>query len=198
MRRRVSVFALALFLFMPGLAPRVHAATWDLDALLRDFAAAKSARAAFTEQKTSALLTAPLRLTGELRYTAPAHLEKIVATPVHERLIADGDRLTLERTRADGGISTHRLALDDHPLLRPLIAGVRATLAGDGATLARHYVPALSGNAQAWELNLLPRDAEVRAAITRVRLHGRGAQIREIEIDEAGGDRSLMRLRPLP
>ena len=194
MMRRFERAFLALLL----LAPSAHASEWNLDALLQKFAAVKSARAGFTEQKTSALLTAPLRLTGELHYTAPARLEKIVATPVREHLIADGERLRLERTRADGGVSTHRLALDDHPLLRPLIAGVRATLAGDGAALARHYVVALSGSERAWELHLLPRDAQVRAAISRVRLHGRGTQIREIEIDEAGGDRSLMRLWPLP
>lgn len=193
MTRRLNGLALALLL----LAPSAHA-VWDIDTLLRGFAAVKSSRAAFSEQKYNALLTTPLQLTGELSYTAPARLEKIVATPVRERLIADGDRLRLERTRADGGVSTHRLALDDHPLLRPLIAGVRATLAGDGATLARHYVVALNGSAQAWELNLLPRDAAVRAAIVRVRLQGRGTQIQAIEINEAGGDRSLMRLRPLP
>ena len=192
MTRARKAFLLVLVLC----APPVHAA-WDLDALLREFAAVKSARAAFSEQRFNALLTTPLQLSGELRYTAPASLEKIVVSPVRERLIAEGDRLRLERTRVDGEVSTYRLALDDHPLLRPMIAGVRATLAGDGATLARHYVVALNGGPQAWELNLLPRDAAVRAAITRVRLHGRGAQIREIQIDEASGDRALMRLRPL-
>lgn len=194
MRRQCTRALLALLLLAPG----AHANEWNLDTLLQRFAAVKSARAAFTEEKISALLNAPLRLRGELAYTAPAHLEKIVVTPVRERLIADGDRLRLERTLANGGISTHRLTLDDHPLLRPLIAGVRATLAGDGATLARHYVVALSGSEQAWDLHLLPRDATVRATIVRVRLQGHGPQIREIEIDEASGDRSHMRLRPLP
>lgn len=190
-RLRRAIVALCLF------APSAVASQWDVPALLAGFAAVKSARATFTEQRFNALLDTPLQLRGELRYSAPGRLEKIVAEPVQERLIADGEQLRLERTQAGGGIATHRLALDDHPLLRPLIAGVRATLAGDGATLARHYVLALNGTAQAWELHLLPRESSVRATITRVRLQGRGAQIREIEIEEAGGDRALMRLRPL-
>lgn len=179
-------------------APGVGANDWDIASLLHGFAEIKQARAAFDEQKYSALLTTPLRIAGELTYTAPARLEKTITSPVRERLIADGERLRVERPHADGSVATYRLALDDHPLLRPLIAGVRATLAGDAATLERHYVLALSGSEQAWELHLLPRDAAVRAVVTRVRLQGRGAQIREIEINEASGDRSLMRLRTLP
>lgn len=178
--------------------PVARAQDWDLTALLQQFAAVKQSHAAFDEQKYSTLLTTPMLTAGELTYTAPARLEKTVATPIRERLIAEGERLRVERTRADGSVATYRLSLNEHPLLRPLIAGVRATLAGDGATLARHYVVALNGSEQAWELHLLPRDEAVRAVVTRVRLQGRAAQIREIEINEANGDRSLMRLRALP
>lgn len=194
---RAIVLRVALGLCL-SVVPNARSDDWNIIALLHGFAAVKQARAAFDEQKYSALLTTPLRIAGELTYTAPARLEKIVVSPVRERLIAEGERLRVERTRADGSVATHRLVLDDHPLLRPLIAGVRATLAGDAATLERHYVLALSGNERAWELHLLPRDAAVRAVVTRVRLHGRGAQIGEIEINEASGDRSLMRLRALP
>ena len=177
------------------LTPAAAAPKWGLPELMQAFARVPAMDSTFTEQRESSYLNAPVTLSGELRYVAPQRLEKHTLAPVNERFVADGDRLSVERL-VNGKVQSHRVSLHDYPQLRPLIDGVRATLAGDGATLARYYTPGLSGNAQSWRLRLLPREAALRERISEVRIDGRAAVIIGVEIHEAGGDVSRMRITP--
>lgn len=190
MRRLWMIAALSA-----SLAPAAAAPKWGLPELMQAFARVPAIDSTFTEQRESIYLNAPVTLSGELRYVAPQRLEKHTLTPVNERFVADGDRLSVERI-VNGKLQSHRVSLHDYPQLRPLIDGVRATLAGDGATLARYYTPGLSGNAQSWRLRLLPREAALRERISEVRIDGRAAEIVGVEIHEAGGDVSRMRITP--
>lgn len=167
--------------------------TWDIAALMRALARVQTLESKFVEQRESLYLTKPLTISGTLSYRAPRHLEKHSLTPVDERFIADGDKLSIERVR-DGKLARHRLNIQDYPQLRPFIEGVRATLAGDLTTLERFYTVALTGSAAAWQLRLLPRDASLRERIHEVRIHGADTRIRTIEIHEASGDTSRMRI----
>lgn len=190
MRRLWMIAALSALL-----APATAAPKWGLPELMQAFARVPAIDSTFTEQRESVYLNAPVTLSGELRYVAPQRLEKHTLAPVNERFVADGDRLSVERI-VNGKLQSHRVSLHDYPQLRPLIDGVRATLAGDGATLARYYTPGLSGNAQSWRLRLLPREAALRERISEVRIDGRAAEIVGVEIHEAGGDVSRMRITP--
>lgn len=170
----------------------VHAADGialaDLMALLRRDAPS-SAR--FNETKQMALLDRPLESSGELLFTPPARLEKRTTSPGSERLVVDGDRLVIERMGR-----TQTMSLAQLPQVATILEGVRATLAGDGATLARLYRVGLEGGADSWRVSLVPRDAEVAKVVSRIVLAGVRGDVRRVEIEQADGDRSFMQITP--
>ena len=79
-----------------------------------------------------------------------------------------------------------------------LVEGLRATLSGDVAALQRHYTPRLAGTAQEWTLTLTPREPGIAALVAAIRLAGRESQVLRFEVDEAGGDTSVMVIEGRP
>jgi outer membrane lipoprotein-sorting protein len=174
-----------------GLSP-AHAET-PLEALMRRFAAVRTSRATFTEEKAIPELELPLPSRGTLSWQAPDRLEKHTTTPIEEILRVEGDRLTLERPQQD---VRQTLSLDRSPEIRPLVEAIRATLAGDLATLRRHYAVAFEGDpADAWRMVLTPLSPRVLAAVQHITLAGRGAAILSVESQQGGGV-SRMRIEP--
>lgn len=172
-------------------APAVAAAGWNLDSLMQHLAANAGGRVQFEETRHLAILDQPLRATGELVYIAPARLERHTETPVRESMVLDGDTLTLTREAR-----THTLSLRDYPEAAALIDSIRATLAGDLAALQRTYAVSLAGSEQAWTLDLLPADPQVAQVVLRITIRGSGAVVRGVDILQADGDRSSMKIEP--
>ncbi len=172
-------------------APAVTAAGWNLDSLMQRLAANAGGRVQFEETRHLAILDQPLRATGELVYIAPARLERHTETPVRESMVLDGDTLTLTREAR-----THTLSLRDYPEAAALIDSIRATLAGDLAALQRTYAVSLAGSEQAWTLDLLPADPQVAQVVLRITIRGSGAVVRGVDILQADGDRSSMKIAP--
>lgn len=178
--------SLALGLLLPALG---YAQAWDFAALMREMAQVESSRARFVETRQIALLTQPLELKGSLSYERPHRLAKHVQSPVDELLSVDGDALTvLNRTKGEQRV----LSLREQPAAGALVASVRATLAGDGAELERHYKSELSGTRGAWRLRLVPRNARVARHVQEIVLSGAQARLERIESVETSGDRSTM------
>ena len=180
-------------------APRAYAdppglTTWGLPQLMAGMREVRTATARFSERKFDRLLKQPLLSSGTLIYVAPDQLQKETLAPVPSRMTVKGDRLTV--VQPDG--KTRDLSLSDYPALGALIESARATLAGDGATLARYYSPTLTGDARAWSLLLEPRDERLRAILTSIRIQGAGNAIRGIETQEHDGDRTEMTILPEP
>jgi len=169
--------------------PPAGAADWGLEQLMRGFAQVKSSTARFVERKHVAILTAPLESSGTLAYAAPGRLEKHTAAPRAESLVLDGDRLTLE-DKGEGRKRT--LGVQEYPVVQAFVEGIRSTLAGDLATLDRHYRVGLEGNERKWRLTLKPRAQEMRDFVSEIRIAGNRNRIDTIEILEAQGDRSVM------
>jgi outer membrane lipoprotein-sorting protein len=166
-----------------------HAQGWDLQALLSEMATVQSSRTRFVETRHLALLTRPVELKGSLTYERPHRLAKHVESPFDETLTVDGEALSLvNRTSGEQRF----VSLREQPALRALVESVRATLAGDRAQLERHYRVAFSGARNAWQLQLVPRDTQLRAYIESITLSGAGARLQRIEALEGGGDRSVM------
>jgi len=86
--------------------------------------------------------------------------------------------------------------LAGQPVALAWIEGIRASLAGDTESLTRRFRSGLSGTADAWAMRLEPIDARVAAALARVDVRGRRAQILSIEILDAQGDRIAIALTP--
>ena len=186
---RVVLVALAL-----AVSGATCAATGEpeLAGLMRELATVPSARARFVETKQVALLKAPLVLTGTLSYERPDHLEKHVLTPYDERIVIAGTQVTVENNARN---QTRNVSVASNPTLLALVESLRATLAGDLVALERHFEVTLERAASEWTIALVPRDPGTLALITRIRLTGRGNQLRHIDIEEAGGDRSNMSIQ---
>ncbi len=182
-RRRLLLLPAAVGLHAAA-APALRAEA-PLDALMRGFAARRANDATFTEEKTLPELDEPLRSSGTLSWRAPDRLEKHTTEPVEEMLRVEGDRLTIARQ----GAPPRTLSLDQAPEIRPLVEAIRATLAGDLATLRRYYAVEFSGAApeQGWTMVLIPLSARVRAAVQRITLAGRGAAVLSVETQQGGG-----------
>jgi hypothetical protein len=143
--------------------------------------------ARFSERKELAVLEDPLLLTGTLRYNAPHYLQKHTLTPHDERYTVEQDWLTIETSEGQ-----RNLYLPGHAEVGALVEAIRATLAGDLATLQRHYLLQLAGQPTAWTLRLEPLAEQMAEYVSAIIFHGRGAQVLNVETLETGGDRSVM------
>jgi outer membrane lipoprotein-sorting protein len=175
-----------------AVAAGVSAAEPALDDLMRQLAGVPRARARFTETKQVALLKTPLTLTGTLSYERPDRLEKHVLTPYDERIAIVGTQVTVENNTRG---RMQNVSVGSNPTLHALVESLRATLAGDLAALERHFDVTLERKGEVWTIVLVPREPGTLALITRIRLGGSGNQLRRIDIEEAGGDRSEMSIQ---
>ena len=159
--------------------------------LMRRLAAVESSRATFVETRHSALLKEPLVLRGTLTYRRPASLEKRVEQPYEERVAIDGDVLVIESRRG----RKLKTSVSGSPGIAALVEGIRATRAGDLAALERHYEVGIAGRAERWSMTLKPADAEVARHVATIVVSGVAGRIARVEVQEAGGDRSVMDIR---
>jgi outer membrane lipoprotein-sorting protein len=162
----------------------------DLDAVMHLLAARRHGEVSFVEQHFLSLLKKPVESTGELIYDAPNRLEKRTLEPHPETLVLAGDVVTVQR-----GHSSHVLDLKSYPQVIPLIESVRATLAGDRASLERMFRLEFTGDLTRWTLVLVPREL-VGKTVARVQIDGYRDVLLKVEIRQTDGDRSLMTLRP--
>jgi hypothetical protein len=194
--RRAEAAAAALFFIagLPGSActwAQEPATGWSLETLMRDLGQVRSSKARFVERKYLKVLNAPLELRGTLTYVAPGNLEKRTLSPKAETLTVEGDRLTIESAARN----EHRtLRLQDYPVLWAFVESIRSTLSGDIQALERFYRIELEGGPLQWRLYLVPRDKEMRAVISLIRIGGSRDRVDRIEVHEANGDRSVMKV----
>jgi outer membrane lipoprotein-sorting protein len=177
----------------PAAATDAGEADEALSQLMQQLAARRHAHASFVERQTLAVLSRPVESSGELFYDAPDRLEKRTLKPKLETLILEQGQLRIQR-----GKRTYTLALRDAPQAAPFIDTIRATLAGDLPALQRNYALEFRVVGGDWTLQLMPRDAQLLRVVKRVRIDGSGAELREVNIDSADGDRSVMTIRELP
>jgi len=134
-------------------------------------------RTAFVELRGSALLKAPLRITGEYQRPRDGVLVREVRAPYAETTTITEGQVRIARA----GKSPRTFSLSRAPELAGLQASFGALLAGDRAALEQHYRVASDGTRQRWTLTLTPKRAELAAQLQRITLYGRGAELRCIE-----------------
>ncbi|MDA8329500.1 MAG: outer-membrane lipoprotein carrier protein LolA [Betaproteobacteria bacterium] len=169
-----------------------RAATWDIDQLMHGLAQVPSGHASFVEKKFIAMLDQPVESSGELFYTAPDRLEKRTVKPKPETMVVDGDHLLVER-----GTQKYHLQLEEYPELAAFIDSVRGTLSGDRKALERSYELSLEGSVQNWTLQLVPINVKMKQVVTRIRITGVHDEVQRIDITQADGDSSQMRIEKL-
>ncbi len=166
------------------------AAEWNAARLMQDLARQRGGKVAFSEKKYIALLDRPVESSGELIYQPPARLEKRTLKPKAESLVLDRDVLVVER-----GKQKYTLQLQQYPEITAIVGTIRNTLAGDLATLEKQYRVELQGSPERWSLTLLPSDARIAAIVQKIVVLGTRDELREIEMLQADGDRSVMQIR---
>jgi outer membrane lipoprotein-sorting protein len=179
----------AIVLLLAWASSAAAAADLTVTELFGTLAAHRPARAAFVERKYLSLLDKPVESRGELTFTPPARLEKRTTSPKAERVVVDGERITLERAG-----KSYTMGLHDNPGVAVLVESIRATLAGDLAALTRTYSAGLAGDSGHWKLTLRPLDPAVSSLVERIDISGEQAAVRTVEIRQKDGDRSVMTL----
>jgi Outer membrane lipoprotein carrier protein LolA-like len=166
------------------------AADWNVARLMQDFAKQRGGKVAFSEKKYIALLDRPVESSGVLVYQPPARLEKRTLKPNVESLVLDRDVLVVER-----GKQKYTLQLQQYPEITAIVGSIRNTLAGNLEALERQYRVDLQGSPERWSLTLLPSDARIAAIVQRIQISGTGDELRQIDMLQADGDRSVMQIR---
>ncbi|MEO8003594.1 MAG: LolA-related protein [Betaproteobacteria bacterium] len=177
---------ISIGLFAPALAM-----AWDVDELMRQLATVDHSQGRFVERKYLKVLKQPLELSGTLTYTRPGRIEKRTLKPKAETLSVVDDTLTLDNPAR----KEHRvLKLQDYPVLWGFVESIRATLGGDLKALQRFYRVELEGDANRWRLFLAPNDRKMGEVISLIRIEGSQSRVDTIEMQEARGDRSVMKI----
>ena len=187
--RTLAALALA-WASCAGAAPKPT----ELDALLARLARPAPATTAFVEVRYSRLLAEPLQVSGELAYRKEGELVRRVTRPFRETTTIRADQVVVDRE----GQKRRRFALSRAPELRGVLASFGALLAGDRATLERHFTPALTQAGTEWTLVLVPRDARSRKRLVDVTITGSAEQARCFSVNEVDGDASVMWVGPAP
>jgi len=183
--------AISAMLATACISMSAHAEDWTLDRLMSELAQHRSGRAAFTETKYLSIAAQPIESSGELVFVAPDHLEKHTQKPKPEDVVVDGDKVTLTRNG-----QTQTFSLESYPELGTLIGSIRATLSGNRSALEQAYKMAVAGSDEDWSLTLTPLDPRIQN-ISSIALGGSRGELRSVAIQQADGDRSLMRIRPI-
>jgi outer membrane lipoprotein-sorting protein len=156
---------------------------------MQGLAQQRGGKVAFSEKKYIALLDRPVESSGELIYQPPARLEKRTRKPKAESLVLDRDVLVVER-----GKQKYTLQLQQYPEITAIVGTIRNTLAGDLAALEKQYRVDLQGSPERWSLTLLPSDPRIAAIVQKIVISGTRDELREIEMLQADGDRSVMNI----
>ena len=159
-----------------------------LDALLARFAAMKGLSAKFREEKTMALLAAPLINEGEIHFAAPGRLVRHTRAPVRSTVLIDGERLTFGDARGVEAIS-----FAQNPVVGLFVASFVKIFAGDKAALKAMYKMSFEPGptADAWSLRLRPQVAPMDKIVDRIEVAGEGTVIQSMKVVEVGGDETL-------
>ena len=171
--------------------PARSEAAFDLVQLMRSLAQVKAGVATFTETRTVALLERTLESSGRLSFEAPDSFTRETLKPRRERIAVVGNTVTMSQ-----GTRSRTMALDSAPEAAVLMEAIRGTLTGNREALERNFKTAVSGTAQSWVLDLVPRDWRLREQVVSVRVTGRQAVVREVAVAMADGDRSVMTIEP--
>ncbi len=147
-------------------------------------------RGQFTQEKTVKGFKQPLRSMGDFLVAKGQGIVWHVRKPFASSLVVKPD--SLQSRRADGSLSMQMRA-EDEPVLRTVNAMLFAVMSADLVQL--HHFFEVSGKAQAsgWQMRLLPRDPMLAQWLASIELEG-GQFVREVRLQEARGDSSLIRI----
>lgn len=156
----------------------------DLDTLFDAFSKSPGLYAKFREQKQIALLLAPLKSEGTLHFDRKHGLARHTRTPSPSSVLLTASSLSFW-----DGKKSESVALSSAPGLKAFVDGFRMILGADRAGIERNFEMAFSGDPNGkWKLDLVPRDASLKKAVSRIELTGEKLVFSSLVVKEANGD----------
>jgi outer membrane lipoprotein-sorting protein len=189
--RRAAIFASAC-LSLAMLCLPAGAAELSLELLMQTLGTVKAGEARFTERREVPEMNQIFESSGRLSFSAPDVFVRETLKPSPQMLAVKGNMVTMSQ----GGRS-RTMMLDATPEAQVIVEAIRGTLTGNRELLERHFTARTSGSLDRWTLELVPREARLRGQVANVKVRGRQADVSEMEVLQADGDRSLMRIEPL-
>ncbi len=180
--------AAGLFLL---LTPAV-ALAWSTADLLEALAAEAPEELVFEEIRDVELMQTRVRGEGVLSFEPPDTFIRELKRPRSERLIIEGDSVTLE----EGGEVRHTFQYGDDAGVDAIILLMRALHGrADAEAMEETFRMRLEGDREAWRWILTPRAGGARQRIQRMTLYGAGSRVERSVLREGGGDRVESRYR---
>ena len=182
-------------------AAPARAAGGDLEGLFALFAAQGERRKAFVERRYSVLFRNPPEARGTLYFKPPALLERDVASPRKEQVRIDGETATLRIESDDGKVTERKASLTMIPQLASVVLTIRATLAGDLATLRRNYTVTMTRPLPRWRIEMTPIlriDESAGGGVSTISMAGERGEVERIDFTDTSGDRTEIVLSPAP
>ncbi len=176
----------------PALSRERERESFDLGRLTALLGRVKSGEATFVEQRRVEMLDRTLESSGKLSFRAPDSFVRETLKPRREKLAVSGNSVTMSI-----GDRSRTMALDASPEASVIVEALRGTLTGNRETLERLFEATVSGSAERWSLELVPRDLRLRGQVASVRVSGRVGVAREVQVLLADGDRSTMTIEPV-
>jgi outer membrane lipoprotein-sorting protein len=195
-RRRAPQLALLALLSLLAAAsaaaepPAVLQGPLTLETLMQRMAATSGVRAEFREEKTLALLEAPLVSEGTLYFIPPARMARITTRPGASRLVIDGERMsyTDETGASDVDLAGNRVA-------RSIVENFVVLFAGDLAALQDRYRVEFTARHRVWRIHLTPKAAPLSEFLASVEMQGEGPALEQMAMREADGDLTVTRFQ---
>ncbi|MES2821809.1 MAG: outer membrane lipoprotein carrier protein LolA [Pseudomonadota bacterium] len=163
------------------------AQAFDLAQLSAQLGQAAVVRGDFTQEKHLRALPQPLISQGRFVLAKPYGLLWQLRTPLEQdyRIDAQG----IARRTAEGWQSQPQQSASAQQNRLFL-----AVLQGDSSGLQQDFALSLSGTADDWQLQLIPRSALLKQIFSAIHIRG-GALVQRIELLETQGDRTLLKLQ---
>jgi outer membrane lipoprotein-sorting protein len=146
-------------------------------------------RADFTQEKRIQGMTRPVTSEGRLLFSRDQGVLWQIERPYRAAYLLTGTHMI--EVAADG--TRRAVAVADQPGLAEVSRVFRAVLGADTAALAEQFRIEAAGTLARWQLRLTPRADALKKAIPQIVLSG-GEFLERVELDEAAGDRTLIRL----
>ena len=166
---------------------------FDLPQLMQTLAQVKAGTATFTETRNVAMLDRSLESSGRLSFASPDTFVRETLKPRTERIAVVGNSVTMSL----GGTRSRTVPLDSVPEAAVIMEAIRGTLTGNRDAIERNFSTAVSGTPQRWSLELKPREPRLRELVVAVKVSGENALVRQVAVQMADGDKSVMTIEPI-
>lgn len=159
----------------------VPALAFDLEALQARLATTPDIAGRFEQTRYLADLDTSLVSRGHFRYERDTRVIWTLETPVDKRLVfTPQDAASLDEAGGETNGNDDRRRQQAAELLLSL-------LDGDWSALERRFDITLAGHAEAWSVDLVPRQRAVRERLESIRLAG-GRYLESLSLHAANGD----------